>query len=103
MFEAAYRCAQQVSASDVARRLAKFSSSDADASKAGYRTLLETLQSEIFQRTVLEENKAALAVAKGRSGTDGTMLFGAIIAMLFIGHYAITGAMSSDMQRWCVD
>ena len=67
------------------------------------KTLLETLQSEILQRAVLEENEAALGVAKGRSGTDGTVLFGAIIAMLFVGHFANAGAMSSEMQRWCVD
>ena len=103
MFEAAYRCAQQVSASDVVRQLAELSSSDADADNADYRKLLEALQSEILQRAVSEENRAALAVAKGRSGTDGTVLFGAIIAMLFVGHYANTGAMSSEMQRWCVD
>ena len=103
MFETAYRCAQQVSASDVIRQLAELSSSNADANDAGYRTLLETLQSEILQRAVLGEIKAALAAAKGRSGTDGTVLFGAVIAMPFIGHYANTGAMSSEMQRWCVD
>ena len=101
MFEAAYRCAQQVSASDVVRQLAESSSSNAD--DPGYRTLLETLQSEILQCAVLEENEAALAVAKGRSGTDGTVLFGAIVAMLFVGHYANAGVMSNEMQRWCVD
>ena len=103
MFEAAYRCAQQVSASDVVRQLAELSSSDADVNNPGYRALLETLQSEILQCAGLEENEAALVVAKGISGTDGTVLFGAIIAMLFVGHYANTGAMSSEMQRWCVD
>ena len=103
MFEAAYRCAQQVLASDVVRQLAELSSSNVDANDPGYRALLETLQSEILQRAVLEDNKAALAVARGRSGTDGTVLFGAITAMLFVGHYANTGAMSSEMQRWCVD
>ena len=103
MFETAYRCAQQVAASDVVRQLAELSSSNADADNADCRTLLEILQSEIFQRAVLEENEAALAVARGRSGTDGTVLFGAVIAMLFIGHYADTGVISSEMQRWCVD
>ena len=103
MLKAAYRCAQQVSASDVVRKLAELDSSNADANDPGYRTLLETLQSEILQCAALKENEAALAVAKGRSGTDGTVLFGAIIAMLFVGHYANTGPMSKEMQRWCVD
>ena len=103
MFEAAYKCAQQISGSDVVRQLAELSSSDADVNDPGYRALLETLQSEILQYAVLEENEAALAVAKGRSGTDGTVLFGAIIAMLFVGHYTNTGTMSGEMQKWCVD
>ena len=103
MFEAAYRCAQQVLGSDVVRQLAELSSSNTDTNDPHYRALLDTLQSEILQRAVLEENEAALAVAKGRSGTDGAVLFGAITAMLFIGHYANTGAMSTELQRWCVD
>lgn len=103
MFEAAYRCAQQLAASEPACQLELLGDEAVDMADAQYKARFDALQPEIMRIATIEGNEAALVAARQTSGKDNSVLFGAIIAMIFIGHYAIAGKMTREMQRWCVD
>lgn len=103
MFEAAHRCAKQLAETEPARKLAAISDGAVDMENLEYKTIFDELQPEILRIALMKENEPALAAVGLVSGANPSMLFGAFIGMIFIGHYGITGEVSQETQRWCVD
>lgn len=103
MFEAAYRCAQKLAESAPAQNLADMSKDGINLESPEYKAVFDALQSEIYRIAASGENDLAMTIARQISGKDDGVLFGAIMRMMFIGHYAIMGAKTPDNQQWCVD
>ncbi|KAK4691803.1 hypothetical protein P7C71_g5278, partial [Lecanoromycetidae sp. Uapishka_2] len=103
MFEAAYRCAKQLADTEPARKLAALNDEAVDMGHPEYKTLFDSLEPEILRITMLEVNKLGLAAASQSAGNNPSMLLGAITALIYIGHYAITETVHQSAQRWCVD
>ena len=102
LFEAAYHAADVLLRSEIAQRLIQFSDDGVDMENTAYKAAFDLLQPEILRLAELPEQTTALAVARQSSGKDPNVLFGALVAMIFIGHYAIA-ERTSDLQRWCID
>ncbi|MCJ1386980.1 hypothetical protein MMC17_010109, partial [Xylographa soralifera] len=103
MFETAYQCVKQLANSDPARQLAALQDDEVNIELPEYKFLFDALGTEIHRLALMDENKTALAAARQVSRNDSTVLFEAVIRMLFAGHFAYIGTRTSDSQRWCVD
>ncbi|MCJ1471612.1 hypothetical protein MMC13_000252 [Lambiella insularis] len=102
MFECAYQCAQQLAESEPVRQLANMSDNEVNMEFPAYKAIFDALQPETSRIAASGENEAALATARQTSGKDKSVLFGAIMGMMFIGHYALMGPKLPDTQEWCV-
>ena len=103
MFEAAYRCAQKLAKSGPAQRLANMSKDGLDMESTEYKAAFDALEPEIYRTAASGNNEVAMTTARQISGKDNDILFGATVAMLFKGDYAIMGPKTPDNQQWCVD
>ena len=103
MFEAAYRCAQQLKESSSARQMTCLQEHEIDSDLSSYRTLFDGLQNEIHHIAMSVANEAGLATSKRVSGRADSALFEAIISLLYAGHFVHIGRRTKATQRWCVD
>lgn len=103
IFEAAYRTAQKLAESAPAQRLAHMSKTDVDMESPEYKAVFDTLQPEIYRLAASGGNELAMTAARETSGKDHDVLFGALVAMIFIGNYGIMGPRTPSDQQWCVD
>ena len=103
MFEAAYGCAQKLAESAPAQQLANMSEDGIDMQSPEYKAAFEALEPEIFRVAANGENDRAMATARQLSGKDNDTYFGATVASIFIGNYAIMGAKIRNDQQWCID
>ena len=103
MFEAAYRCAQKLAESAPAQQLANMSSDGVDMESPEYQKVFDALEPEIYRLAASGENELAMTAARGIIDKDHNVLFGACVAMIFIGDYGILGPRTPEDQRWCVD
>ncbi len=103
MFEAAYLCAQQLKESSSARQMTTLQDHEIDTALSSYRTLYNRLRIETYRIAIMVANEAGLAASKRISGRDDSVLFAAVILMLFAGHFVHMGRRTKATQRWCVD
>ena len=103
MFEAAYRCAQKLTESTPAKHLATMDQNGVQMESPEYKAGFDTLKPEMYRIAARPENHIAIATARETSGKDHDILFGAIVGMIFSGHYGIMGPRTPDDQQWCVD
>ena len=92
MFEAAYRCVQKLSESAPAQNLAETSKDGIYLESLGYDAVFDVLQPEIYGIAASGENDLAMTIARQTSGKDNDALFGALVRMMHVGHYAILGS-----------
>ena len=74
-----------------------------DTDLFSYRTLLDGLENEIHRIAMMAANEAGLAASKRISGRADSVLFEAVISLLFAGHFVHMGRRTNATQRWCVD
>lgn len=103
MFEAAYRCAQKLAESAPAQQLANMSKENIDMESPEYKAVFDTLQPEIYRLAASGGNELAMTAARETSDKDNDILFGAIVALIFIGNYGIMGPRTPNDRQWCVD
>lgn len=103
MFEAAYQCAQQLKESSSAREMTTLQDNEIDSDLSSYRTHFDNLGNEIHRIAMMAANEAGLAASKRISGRADSVLFEAIISLLFAGHFIHRGRKTKTTQRWCVD
>ena len=103
MFEAAYHVAQKLAESAPMQQLANMSRDLINMESPEYKAIFDTLKPEIYRIAAHETSDLAMTTARQVSGKDHDNLFGAIVAMIFIGNYAIMGPRTPDSQQWCVD
>ena len=103
MFEAAYQCAQQLKESSSARQMETLQEHEIDSDLLSYRTLFDGLENEIHRIAIMAANEAGLAASKRISGRADSVLFEAVISLLFAGHFVHMGRRTKATQRWCVD
>lgn len=103
MFKAAYRCAQKLGESAPAQHLANMSGDEVDMESPEYKAVFDALTPEIYRLAASGENELAVAAARENTDKDHNVLFGAIVAMIYIGNYGIMGPRMPNDQQWCVD
>ncbi|KAL9037593.1 MAG: hypothetical protein Q9214_005634, partial [Letrouitia sp. 1 TL-2023] len=102
MLNAAYSSVKTLSESEPVQALAAFEG-NVDLQDAQYRAIYDQMEPEMRRIAQLPVNAHGLSVAKATFGENGAKLLGALIGLLFIGHYAIIEDVTEELQQWCID
>lgn len=103
MFEAACQDAQKLAESAPTQKLTNLGKDGINLESPEYKAVFDTLEPEIYRIAAHRNSDLAMTTVRQLSGEDHDQLFGAIVGMIFIGHYAIMGPRTLDNQQWYVD
>ena len=100
LMAAAYQCAHELSDGPIVAQLRSVSNEDVEMRNLTYRSFYDAIEPEIHR--VASANQA-----QGTSSWDHTQhspkLLEYMIAMMFIGQYAVMGTRLPGTTQWCVD